>query len=54
MWCGAILSAVYKIKIATRTVPCGLTKFQTATAPRTLKTAFCGAVRVVYAVWVVF
>ena len=44
MRCGVVLTAFYKIKTATRTAPCGLTIFQTATAPQKLKTTYRGAV----------
>ena len=44
MRCGAVLITFCKLKTATRTAPCGLTKFQTATAPQKLKTTYRGAV----------
>ena len=44
MRCAAVLTATCEIKTATRTTPCGLTKFQTATAPQKLKTTYRGAV----------
>ena len=41
---GAVLTVFCKIKTATRTASCGLTKLQNTTAPQKLKTTYRGMV----------